>query len=177
MKPILYEKKLDMGALLKKQMSSREVANIVGLSQSKVNRIKKKPFENILMLSGGRPQALTTWKKKYVVRLATIGGLDSTVEITRELKSATKVDMCVERVKNALREASLGLAEKVSKLASSTKNVKKRLEFAKMHKDWTVRHWVTVVFSNDTKINLLCFDGINWCWICDKKNLPANSVK
>jgi hypothetical protein len=32
MKPILYEKKLDMGALLKKQMSSREVANIVGLS-------------------------------------------------------------------------------------------------------------------------------------------------
>jgi transposase len=87
-------------------MSSREVANIVGLSQSKVNRIKKKPFENILMLSGGRPQALTTWKKKYVVRLATIGGLDSTVEITRELKSATKVDMCVERVKNALRETS-----------------------------------------------------------------------
>ena len=72
--------------------------------------------------------------------MATIGGLDSIVEISRELKSATGVDVCFERLKNALREASLGLAEKVSKLALFTKNVKKMLEFAKMHKDWTIHH-------------------------------------
>jgi hypothetical protein len=32
MKPISYQKEIDTVALLKKQMSSREVANIVGLS-------------------------------------------------------------------------------------------------------------------------------------------------
>ena len=70
-------------------MSSKEVANIIGFSQSKVNRIRKKHFENIVMLKGGKPQALTTWKKKYAIRLVTLGRLDSTVKITRELKSAS----------------------------------------------------------------------------------------
>jgi hypothetical protein len=51
------------------------------------------------------------------MRLVTVGGLDSAVEATRELKSATRVDVCVETVRNALREVGLGLAEKVSKPA------------------------------------------------------------
>jgi DNA-directed RNA polymerase specialized sigma subunit len=60
MKPILYKKEVDTNALLKKQMTSREVADIVGLSQSKVNRNGKKHFENIVMPRRNRPQALTT---------------------------------------------------------------------------------------------------------------------
>ena len=44
MKSILYEKEIDTVALLKKHMSSREVANIVGFSQSKVSRIREKHF-------------------------------------------------------------------------------------------------------------------------------------
>jgi hypothetical protein len=42
--------------------------------------------------------------------------------------------MCVETVKNALKYSDLGSIEKVSKLALSTKNVKEKLEFAKIHK-------------------------------------------
>jgi hypothetical protein len=41
-------------------MNNREVVEIVGLSQSKMNRIRKKHFENIVMPRGGRPQAVTT---------------------------------------------------------------------------------------------------------------------
>jgi hypothetical protein len=130
-----------------------------------MNRIRKKHFENIVMLRGCRPQALITWEKKYAVRLVIVDGLDSTLEATREPKSATGIDVCIETVRNALKEAYLGLAEKVSKLALSVKNVKERLEFAKMHKDWTI--WEKVVFSDETKVNRLCSDGISWCWICD----------
>ena len=70
-------------------MSCREVAKIVGLSQSKVNRIRKKHFENIVMSRRGMPQVLTSWEKKYGVRLVIVGGLDSATEATRELKSVT----------------------------------------------------------------------------------------
>jgi hypothetical protein len=80
-------------------------------------------------------------------------------------------------VRNALREAGLGLAKKVSKPALSAKHVKERLEFAKMHKDWTVRDWERVVFSDETKVNSLCFDGISWYWIRDKKKFPTRAVK
>jgi DNA-directed RNA polymerase specialized sigma subunit len=56
----LYKKEVDTIALFKKQMSSREVTDIVGLLQSKMSRIRKKYFENIVSPRRGRPQALTT---------------------------------------------------------------------------------------------------------------------
>jgi hypothetical protein len=28
-----------------------------------------------------------------------------------------------------------------------------------------------------TRINRLCFDGISWCWICNKKGLPSHNIK
>jgi hypothetical protein len=43
-----------------------------------------------------RSQALTTWEKRYVVRLVKIGGLDLAIEATRELKSASGIDACIE---------------------------------------------------------------------------------
>ena len=89
MKPISYEKEIDTCALLKKQMSSREVANATNLSQSKLNRIRKKHFENIVMPKEGHPQALITWKKRCTAHLATIGGLNTIVETTRELKGVS----------------------------------------------------------------------------------------
>jgi hypothetical protein len=124
-----------------------------------VNRIKKKHFENIIMPRRGRPQVLIIWEKRYAVRLVLVGGLDSAVEATRELKSALGIEVCFETMRNALREASLGSTEKVPKPIA--KNVKERLEIAKMHKDWTISDWERVVFSDETKIYCLCFDGIN----------------
>jgi hypothetical protein len=44
-----------------------------------------------------------------------VGYCRSAIEATRELKSASRVDVAVETMKNARREASLGSAEKVSK--------------------------------------------------------------
>jgi 6-phosphofructokinase len=78
MKPILYAKEVETIALLKKQMKCREVANIVEFSQSKMIRIRKNHFKNIVMPRRGRPQTLTTWEKRNIVCLVTIGGLDST---------------------------------------------------------------------------------------------------
>jgi hypothetical protein len=65
MKLISYENEEDAFALLKKQMKSRKIENVVDLLQCEVNRIRKKYFENIVMSRGGRPQAQTTWEKMY----------------------------------------------------------------------------------------------------------------
>jgi DNA-directed RNA polymerase specialized sigma subunit len=52
MKQILYESEVNVVALLKKHKGKREVAQAVGLSQSKVIRIGKKYFENIVICQG-----------------------------------------------------------------------------------------------------------------------------
>jgi hypothetical protein len=59
-----------------------------GLSQSKVNQIRTKHFENIVIPIGGRPQALIIRKKRYTMCLVIVGELYSTVVAIRELKSA-----------------------------------------------------------------------------------------
>ena len=56
---------------------------------------------------------------------------------SKKLKSALGVFVCVEIVRNALRNEGLGSAKKVSKPALFAKNVKERLGFAKMYKIWT----------------------------------------
>jgi hypothetical protein len=102
-------------------MNNREVAGTVCLLQSQGNR--KNLFKNIVM--PGRPQALTTWKKWYAMRLIIAGELDTIVEAIQELKSALGVVVCVKIVKNAMKEASLGSTEKISKLALSTRILKR----------------------------------------------------
>jgi hypothetical protein len=88
-----------------------------------------------------------------------------------------EVDVCVEIMRNVLSEVGLRSAKKVSKSTLSTKNVKEKLEFAKIHKDWTVRDWEKFFYIDETRINYLCSDGISWCWICNNNNLPTSSVK
>jgi len=45
-------------------------------------------------------------------------------------------------MRNALKGANLGSLVKVSKSALTTKNVKIRLDFAWLHKDWTMTEWI-----------------------------------
>jgi hypothetical protein len=109
------------------------------------------------------------------MKLVIVGGLDSIVEATKVLKNTLGIDVCIEIVKNGLEEVDLGSVGKVSNPAS--KNVKEKLKFGEMHKDWIVHDWKKVIFSDETKINYLCFHGISWCFIHDKKNIPTNVVK
>jgi hypothetical protein len=69
--------------------------------------------------------------------LVIVGGLDTTIEATRELKNASRIDVCTKTMRISLREEHLGSTKKVSKLAVFDKNVKETLKFAKMHKVWT----------------------------------------
>ena len=46
----------------------------------------------------------------------------------------------------------------------SAKHRKACLNYAHAHKDWTVKDWKRVVWSDETKINCLGSDGCKWVW-------------
>ena len=46
----------------------------------------------------------------------------------------------------------------------SAKHRKARLNYAHAHKDWTVKDWKRVVWSDETKINHLGSDELKWVW-------------
>jgi hypothetical protein len=74
---------------------------------------------------------------------------------------------------NALKEVSSGSTEKIFNLALSNKNVKRGLTFAIMQSMWLEEDG----FNYETRINHFYYNGISWCWICDKKTLPTCGVK
>lgn len=75
-----------------------------GFLQFIVKRIRQNYFENIEMLKGGHPKALTTWEKRYTIYLVIVGGLEIVVQVTRDFKYEMRADNCIQRVNNGLKK-------------------------------------------------------------------------
>jgi DDE superfamily endonuclease/Transposase len=93
------------------------------------------------------------------------------------LKEELDIEASPMTVRRAFKEAGLGSIEKKPKPMLSAKNIKARLEFANLHKDWTVDDWKRVIWSDETKINRFCSDGRAWAWIFDGQKLQPHHVK
>ena len=55
MRPISRQKEQNIVALIKKGMSSREIAKSVGLVQSTINRVRRRLSTSVALSKGGRP--------------------------------------------------------------------------------------------------------------------------
>lgn len=176
MRPISRDKEANILALIEKGNSSRKIARSLGLSQSTVNRVRKRHSHNLDLSKGGRPRVLTEQEKRYASRLVTVGGLETATEVAKVIRRETGVEMCDNTLRNALREQGLSSSKKIKKPFLSEKNIKARFQFAQNHKDWTVSDWERVVFSDETKICRFSSDGRGWCWIEDKENIPVRVV-
>ena len=167
----------DIVVLLMKGKSIRVVAKSLGFSQSTVNRMRKKHCSNLELPKRGVPKIFTTSKRRRTVRLITVGGLEIVVQAAKVLREGREVGFCDNTLRSTLRDAGLSACEKIPKPCLSQKNVRERLRFARIHKEWTVEDWKRVVFSDETKINCFNSDGRTWCWVNDQKNLSNYAVK
>jgi hypothetical protein len=94
MKPISREKEVDIVALLIKGKSTREVVKSLDFSQSIVNRVKMKHCSSLELPQQGCREILTASKKRLVVRLVTIGRLETVVEVAKVLRVDREVGFC-----------------------------------------------------------------------------------
>ena len=76
----------------------------------------------------------------------------------------------------ALRRGGLQSQVKQKKPRLSIKNVKARLDFARAHLDWTIDNWSCVIFSDESKFNRFCSNGISWSWSRDPHELSTCTV-
>ena len=66
--------------------------------------------------------------------------------------------------RRALKIIGLVSAVKHKKPALSAKNVRARMKFCKIHKDWSVDEWKRVIWSDETKVNRFQCDGKEYFW-------------
>ena len=139
--------------------------------------MRKKHCGNLKLPKRGVPKIFTTSERRCVVRLVTFGGLETTIQTAKVLREGREVGFYNNILRSALRDAELSACEKIPKPYLSQKNVRERLRFARIHKEWTVEDWKRVVFSDETKINRFNSHGRTWCWVNDQKSLSDRAVK
>ena len=94
-------------------------------------------------------------------RMSLKDSFKSCTEIKRVMNSTPCVNVSIQTVSRRLQEIGLFNRTPRKKPLVSSKNKKKRLEFANRYVIWTYENWAKVFFSDESKFNLFGNDGKN----------------
>lgn len=86
----------------------------------------------------------------------------SAPEMRRDLAMFHGVSLSVATVKRRLRGFGLYGRRPCRKPLVSRRNRRARMAFAKAHKSWTVNDWRRVIYTDESKFNLIGSDGIKY---------------
>ncbi|GFU91602.1 transposable element Tc1 transposase [Trichonephila clavipes] len=165
--------------LLKKGISYREIAKIVGRSHSCVQKIigRFKSDGLIENKSGrGRKSILSDVAKRKVLKDIKIDPKQSVVKLAAETSRIMGRSVSAETVRNVIIHAVYSSRVARKKPFISLQNQKKCLEFTKTHQLKTDNFWKKVIFSDESKFNIFGSDRRRTVWrkpntVLDPKNL------
>ena len=75
-----------------------------------------------------------------------------------------------------MRGSGLGACVQQKKYLLAKRHLFARLSSAHKYKNWTVDDWRRVIFSDETKINLINLDGRSWLWLREGERLGPKHV-
>ena len=92
------------------------------------------------------------------------GQAKTATHATNLIRNDSSLDVSADTVRSALKDNGLRAVIKKKKPRLFARHKRQRLEFAKVHKDWTIEDWKKVIWSDETKVNRLRSDGREWTW-------------
>ena len=107
----------------------------------------------------GRPPKLTPREKRSVIQEVRIKPFVSAPEIVTKLQEQLGKKVSTKTVKRVLRKSGYKSQAPRKKPCISNKNQAKRLAFARAHVGKPASFWKSVLWSDETKINLFGSDG------------------
>ncbi|KAG1167764.1 hypothetical protein G6F71_009402 [Rhizopus microsporus] len=104
----------DILSLLLTNLSSRKISKRTGVSRTFIDRLRNERLPGLKVSKGGRPPVLSDADKRLCVRKVMVEGVESAVNVAKQLKSELNIDVNPQTVRNALVEAGIGAVEKVT---------------------------------------------------------------
>ncbi|XGW22217.1 hypothetical protein V3C99_004875 [Haemonchus contortus] len=153
-------------------LTSRQVSEIQGVTIRCIQRIWKKYKDTGSVEVKKHPGAARTTSRlvdRNIVRLARNDPRLTAAEILREISTPEGPNPSLSTVQRRLREAGLFGRRPAKKPLISAKNRKARLDWAQAHKNWTVRQWRKVIWSDESKF---CCLGRMESSLCDVLSVP-----
>lgn len=177
MKPITWDKRLRAIKYLSDGLSNLKIAAIIGVDSKTVDKMAREVFPDKVKSKGGQPKELTEREKLFCVRKLTIDKQENAVDVQKWLKNELNVNVSAQTVRNCLKNVGIQPIVKPKKSLLSKKNIKRRLDWANSHMDWTIADWKRVVWSDETKIDRFGSDGQRYAWKRESEPLQQRHVR
>jgi transposase len=100
----------------------------------------------------GRPQKVDDRTKRRLARMVQKGEVSTATELTQTAATHEIVHISASTARRMLHKQGLKAMHTISKPLLTRAHKRKRLEFARAHRDWTVEEWKQVIFSDETVI-------------------------
>lgn len=157
-KEISTEKRAQIVILHETGRSHREIARIIGVSKTGVATTLNRYAETNAFSDrkrSGRPKKTTSSDDRHILMLCKRDRFKTAPAIAAEVKDSLSQPISANTVKRRLiAHGYHGRVAKKKPLLRAV-NKRKRLLFAQMHEDWTIEQWKSVLWTDESKFELL----------------------
>jgi len=123
---------------------------------------KKKEGHLTMRMKTGRPRKTSKYTDKKIKWVSQKNPRLTAPQIHKELQCPDDSNISIRTVLRRLVEYGLHGRHGVKKPLITKKNRTEPLRWAKEHRDWSQGQWSKIIWSDESKFNLLSSDGIQW---------------
>ncbi|KAB5587467.1 Transposase [Ceratobasidium theobromae] len=153
-----------------------KIACDTSISHGTISNIHAECCPDLKMSVGGCPCKISPTAACHATCLITHHNCVTAVHIAKTLNVITGQPVSAQTVHWVLKGAGLRALKKVRKPKLTKKMKWDCLAFAQAHQDWTIEDWKKVLWLDETKVNHLGSDGVQWVWVWKRKDLDERGV-
>jgi transposase len=180
MKVSREEKRVQVMTLKNEGLSNKEISRRTGLSVRGIQKIIKRTKETNSFKEKprtGRPPKLSEREKRFLVKILKKKEATTASGISKVLKTFHNIQVSRKTVARTLKSFGFSSRIKKKKPKLTEKHKKSRLDWAKKHESWTSEEWKNVIWSDESKFNLLNSDGKEYYWTNRPAEITEDSIK
>jgi transposase len=173
------ERRVQVLTLKNQGVSNQDIAVTTGLSVRGIQKI----FKTVKQTNSfkdrprkGRPQKLTDRNKRAITRMLKKKEATTATALSKALKRSQEIQVSRFTVARALKSLGYACRIKKKKPKLTEKHKKARLAFAKKYESWTADDWKNVIWSDESKFNLLNSDGKEYFWTDRPEELTEEGI-
>ncbi len=146
----------------------KKISKALLISQNTVAKVvqtfKKDGTATIWQRRPGRPRKLTPRQERLLMRRVEENWHASSLQLSKEVESQTGVTISRDTIRRTLQRNGMHGCRPRKKPLLKPRHKKARLEFARAHADKDEDYWDSILWSDETKINVFGTDGFKTAW-------------